>query len=148
VARFDFSWGDPEYHQETLENLRAAIKDTKKLCAVNLPHVCRYFTCLCDILLNDCDFNTLASIQFILVRFQVMLDVVGPELQVVNKTDRPIKLKADTLLVLTPDQNKEATSNLLPINFSGLSKVSIPSPCFLLLRVFFGLHVYFSVLSY
>lgn len=34
VARFDFSWGDPEYHQETLENLKAAVKSTKKLCAV------------------------------------------------------------------------------------------------------------------
>ncbi|XP_061349334.1 pyruvate kinase 1, cytosolic-like [Gastrolobium bilobum] len=85
VARFDFSWGDPEYHQETLENLRAAIKSTKKLCAV-------------------------------------MLDTVGPELQVVNQTDRPISLQEDTLVVLTPDQKKEATSNLLPVNFSGLSK--------------------------
>lgn len=34
VARFDFSWGDPEYHQETLNNLKAAVKSTKKLCAV------------------------------------------------------------------------------------------------------------------
>lgn len=34
VARFDFSWGDPDYHQETLENLKAAVKITKKLCAV------------------------------------------------------------------------------------------------------------------
>lgn len=55
---------------------------------------------------------------------QVMLDTVGPELQVVNKTERSIPLKADSLVVLTPDQNKEASSNLLPINFSGLSKVS------------------------
>ncbi|KAK4283967.1 hypothetical protein QN277_000863 [Acacia crassicarpa] len=85
VARFDFSWGDREYHQETLENLKAAIKSTKKLCAV-------------------------------------MLDTVGPELQVVNKTERPISLQAETLVVLTPDQNKEATSNLLPLNFNGLSK--------------------------
>ncbi|KAK7393023.1 hypothetical protein VNO78_21474 [Psophocarpus tetragonolobus] len=85
VARFDFSWGDPEYHQETMENLRAAIKSTKKLCAV-------------------------------------MLDTVGPELQVVNKTEHPISLQADTLVVLTPDLNKQATSNLLPVNFSGLSK--------------------------
>jgi len=53
-----------------------------------------------------------------------MLDTIGPELQVVNKTEGPIPLEADTLLVLTPDQDKEATSNLLPINFSGLSKVS------------------------
>ncbi|XP_021669968.2 pyruvate kinase 1, cytosolic isoform X3 [Hevea brasiliensis] len=86
VARFDFSWGDAEYHQETLENLKAAIKSTKKLCAV-------------------------------------MLDTVGPELQVVNTTEHPISLQADTSVVLTPDQGKEATSNLLPINFTGLSKV-------------------------
>ncbi|KAJ9553743.1 hypothetical protein OSB04_017788 [Centaurea solstitialis] len=85
VARFDFSWGDTEYHQETLDNLKLAIKSTKKLCAV-------------------------------------MLDTVGPELQVVNKTERPISLEAETLVVLTPNQEKEATSNLLPINFSGLSK--------------------------
>lgn len=35
VARFDFSWGDAEFHQETLENLRAAVKKSKKLCAVS-----------------------------------------------------------------------------------------------------------------
>ncbi|KAI8539715.1 hypothetical protein RHMOL_Rhmol09G0204500 [Rhododendron molle] len=85
VARFDFSWGETEFHQETLNNLKVAIKSTKKLCAV-------------------------------------MLDTVGPELQVFNKTEHPISLKADSLVVLTPDQNKEATSNLLPINFGGLSK--------------------------
>ncbi|XP_028789696.1 pyruvate kinase 1, cytosolic [Neltuma alba] len=88
VARFDFSWGDREYHQETLENLKAAIKSTKKLCAV-------------------------------------MLDTVGPEL-LVNKTERPVSLQAETLVVLTPDQNKEATSNLLPVNFNGLSKAVKP----------------------
>ncbi|XP_050282056.1 pyruvate kinase 1, cytosolic-like [Quercus robur] len=85
VARFDFSLGDTQFHQETLENLRTAVKNTKKLCAV-------------------------------------MLDTGGPELQVVNKTEHPISLEADTLVILTPDQEKEATSNLLPINFSGLSK--------------------------
>jgi pyruvate kinase len=36
VARFDFSWLDQEYHQETLENLRIASKNTKKPCAVML----------------------------------------------------------------------------------------------------------------
>lgn len=54
-----------------------------------------------------------------------MLDTVGPELQVVNKTDHPIPLQADTFVTLTPDQNKEATSNLLPINFKGLSQVTV-----------------------
>lgn len=55
--------------------------------------------------------------------FQVMLDTIGPELLVVTKTEHPISLQADASVVLTPDQDKEATSNLLPINFSGLSKV-------------------------
>ncbi|CAN6566819.1 unnamed protein product [Malus baccata var. baccata] len=85
VARFDFSWGDAQFHQETLGNLKVAMKSTKKLCAV-------------------------------------MLDTVGPELQVVNRSEHPISLQEDTLVVLTPDQDKEATSNLLPINFSGLAK--------------------------
>ncbi|KAK4480401.1 hypothetical protein RD792_013473 [Penstemon davidsonii] len=85
VARFDFSWGDAEYHQETLENLQVAVKATKKLCAV-------------------------------------MLDTVGPELLIVNKSEQPISLQEDSLVTLTPDQDKEATSNLLPINYNGLSK--------------------------
>lgn len=55
---------------------------------------------------------------------QVMLDTGGPELQVVNKNEHPISLQEDSLVVLTPDQDKEATPNLLPINFSGLSKVT------------------------
>ncbi|KAM7270531.1 hypothetical protein ACFE04_029745 [Oxalis oulophora] len=36
VARFDFSWLDQDYHQETLENLKIASKSTKKSCAVML----------------------------------------------------------------------------------------------------------------
>lgn len=40
VARFDFSLGDTQFHQETLENLRTAIKNTKKLCAVSLTFLC------------------------------------------------------------------------------------------------------------
>ncbi|GLT69322.1 hypothetical protein SLA2020_414810 [Shorea laevis] len=85
VARFDFSLGDPEYHKETLENLKAAVKSTKKLCAV-------------------------------------MLDTVGPELQVVNKSEKSISLQVDGFVVLTPNQEIEASSELLPINFDGLSK--------------------------
>lgn len=54
-----------------------------------------------------------------------MLDTVGPELQVVNKTEQPISLEEDSTVVLTPDQDKEATPNLLPINFTGLSEVTM-----------------------
>ncbi len=39
VARFDFSWGDEQYHQETLENLKQAVKNTRRLCAVMLDTV-------------------------------------------------------------------------------------------------------------
>ncbi|XP_057798832.1 pyruvate kinase 2, cytosolic-like [Salvia miltiorrhiza] len=85
VARFDFSFGDAKFHQETLENLSMAVKATKKLCGV-------------------------------------MLDTLGPELLLVNKSEHPIALKEDSLVVLTPNQDKQASSDLLPINFSGLSK--------------------------
>ncbi|WVY97410.1 hypothetical protein V8G54_029561 [Vigna mungo] len=44
MTRFDFSWDDPEYHQETLENLRTAIKSTRKLCAVMVKNVTRLFS--------------------------------------------------------------------------------------------------------
>jgi hypothetical protein len=61
--------------------------------------------------------------------FQVMLDTVGPELQVINKKENPISLQEDSFVVLTPDLDKEATSCLLPINFTGLSTVSTFFTC-------------------
>ncbi|PWA43983.1 pyruvate kinase [Artemisia annua] len=85
VARFDFSWGDSAYHQETLDNLRDAVKSTKKLCAV-------------------------------------MLDTVGAEMQVVNKSEKAISLQQDDNVILTPDNGQEASSQVLPINFDGLAK--------------------------
>lgn len=36
VARFNFSHGSHAYHQETLDNLRAAMENTGILCAVML----------------------------------------------------------------------------------------------------------------
>lgn len=52
-----------------------------------------------------------------------MLDTVGAELQVVNKIEKSISLVADGNVILTPDQGQEASSEVLPINFAGLSKV-------------------------
>lgn len=52
-----------------------------------------------------------------------MLDTVGPELQAVNKSGKSISLLMDAAVVLTPNQDLEASSDVLPINFDGLSKV-------------------------
>ena len=62
-------------------------------------------------------------IRVLLLQFQVMLDTVGAEMQVVNKSEKAISLQADAFVVLTPHHDQEATSELLPINFDGLSKV-------------------------
>jgi pyruvate kinase len=90
VARFDFSWGDDAYHQETLENLRTAVKNTKRLCAV-------------------------------------MLDTVGPELQVLNNNNNnnqaiAIDLQQGETIILTPDKSKPASSNF--------SSDQLRTPCF------------------
>ncbi|XP_057507000.1 pyruvate kinase 2, cytosolic-like isoform X2 [Actinidia eriantha] len=85
VARFDFSWLDDNYHQETLENLRVAVKNVKRLCAV-------------------------------------MLDTMGPALQVHNKSGNPIELMADNHVTITTDVTREPSAEVLPVNYSGLAK--------------------------
>ncbi|XP_068649071.1 pyruvate kinase 1, cytosolic-like [Aristolochia californica] len=85
VARFDFSWLNDEYHQETLDSLRAAMENVKKLCAV-------------------------------------MLDTVGPEIQVINKSGKPIVLKANDHITITPDLSGEPSHEVLPINYLALAK--------------------------
>lgn len=52
-----------------------------------------------------------------------MLDTVGAEMQVVNKSETTITLEIDGQVVLTPDQGQEASSAILPINFDGLAQV-------------------------
>jgi len=52
-----------------------------------------------------------------------MLDTVGAEMQVVNKSEKSISLEADAQVVLTPDRGQEASSEILPINYDGLAKV-------------------------
>ena len=54
---------------------------------------------------------------------QVMLDTVGAEMQVVNKSEKSISLEADGQVLLTPDQGHEASFEVLPNNFDGLAKV-------------------------
>jgi pyruvate kinase len=42
VARFNFSHGSHEYHQETLNNVRAAMENTGILCAIMLDTKVRF----------------------------------------------------------------------------------------------------------
>ncbi|KAF9626298.1 hypothetical protein IFM89_032147 [Coptis chinensis] len=90
------SLGDPEYHQQTLANLKLAVKSTKKLYAGS------------EILI------------FILLSGHVGYS--GTEFQVVNVTEDAISLVADGFVVLTPNRDQKSTSELLPINFDGLAK--------------------------
>ncbi|KAI3890821.1 hypothetical protein MKX03_036274 [Papaver bracteatum] len=58
-----------------------------------------------------------------------MLDTVGPELQVVNKSERWIALKDESSVVSTVDQDKEATSNIFPGNYDGIAKALKKGDC-------------------
>lgn len=53
-----------------------------------------------------------------------MLDTLGPEIQVHNSTGGPIELKAGNHVTITPDLSKAPSSEVLPIKFGGLAKVS------------------------
>ncbi|KAF7053000.1 hypothetical protein CFC21_061008 [Triticum aestivum] len=86
VARFDFSWKDATYHQETLDNLRKAAQNVKKLCPI-------------------------------------MLDTVGPEIQVHNSTGGAIELIGGNHVTITPDLSKAPSADILPIKFGDLAKV-------------------------
>ncbi|KAK8944054.1 hypothetical protein KSP40_PGU017000 [Platanthera guangdongensis] len=55
---------------------------------------------------------------------KVMLDTVGPELQVLNATGNPIELNEDAHVCLTPDLLKAPSKEILPINFPDLAKDS------------------------
>lgn len=52
----------------------------------------------------------------------VMLDTKGPELQVHNKTGNPIELKVDQRVTITTDVTKEPSSDIIPVEYSGLAE--------------------------
>ncbi|KAL5546546.1 hypothetical protein UlMin_006233 [Ulmus minor] len=86
VARFDFSGFNADYHQETLDNLRIAVKNTKKLCAV-------------------------------------MLDTVGPELQVSNRSGNPIELNAGDHVTITSDNTADSSTKIFGVNYDRLAQI-------------------------
>jgi pyruvate kinase len=90
AARFDFSWGDEAYHQETLENLRQAVKNTRRLCAVMLdtvgPELCVVNTEEVEIELVEgssiiitADKTKKASEKVLSVNFDALISAVKPK---------------------------------------------------------------------
>ncbi|CAN6582829.1 unnamed protein product [Malus baccata var. baccata] len=67
VARFDFSWGDAQFHQETLGNLKVAMKSTNKLCAFESTEFYR-FTQLQSSLLQSMKSGSICPVYKILYR--------------------------------------------------------------------------------
>ncbi|RXH98227.1 hypothetical protein DVH24_010552 [Malus domestica] len=63
VARSDFSWGDAQFHQETLGNLKVAMKSTNKLCANSFKDLKFLFTLLMGLIFSHlfCSLSLLSS---------------------------------------------------------------------------------------
>ncbi|GBF93146.1 pyruvate kinase [Raphidocelis subcapitata] len=87
-ARFDFSFGNVEFHQEGLNNLREAMARTGKLCAS-------------------------------------IMDTLGPEIVVLNRTAEPIALTAGQTLTLACSTTAKASATLLPISYPSLTHAGL-----------------------
>ncbi|CAI5967472.1 unnamed protein product [Closterium sp. NIES-65] len=130
VARFDFSHGDSDYHQTTLDNLRAAMRKTKKLCAalvyaVFLDAGDSTCGCLRPVAVSyPLPFSLPANVA---PRHRVMFDTMGPEITIHNASGSPISLTAGDSITITPSPSAAPiSSQLLPINFKGLAKAVKP----------------------
>lgn len=51
----------------------------------------------------------------------VMLDTMGPEIQICNKNEKSIELTAGDCVTVTPDLSKAPSAEVLPINYSELA---------------------------
>lgn len=67
VARFNFSHGSHAYHQETLHNLRAAVRNTGILCAVMLDTKVVHACIFCYSFFVFCFFQSFCFFRFSLV---------------------------------------------------------------------------------
>lgn len=55
--------------------------------------------------------------------YQVMLDTIGPEVQVLNQSGNPIELEVDNHVTITTDLYREPSSMILRVNYTGLAMV-------------------------
>ena len=99
-ARIDLTWGGIEFHRNSLRNLAAAMKATKKLCAVWIDTAGRE----------------------IVVSRPYKADISGW-----NEVDKtPIIFEEGSEVVITTRQVEDATSNVLPVSVKELPGLVFP----------------------
>ncbi|URD86502.1 Pyruvate kinase [Musa troglodytarum] len=98
VARFNFSHGTHEYHQETIDNLRIAMQNTQILCAVML--------------------DTKAPLKYLPC---ILLSSQGPEIRTgFLKDGKPIKLKEGQEITITTDYSIKGDENMISMSYKKL----------------------------
>ncbi|KAK3286713.1 hypothetical protein CYMTET_5754 [Cymbomonas tetramitiformis] len=114
VARFDFSWGDREYHQKTYDNLQLAVKESK--------------------IMTGRDPVTKGAVALL-----VMLDTKGLEITVMKDKSATIEISEGQSITLTTDVHAVATSTLLPVSCPDLPHLLKPGdPVFIARYLFTG----------
>ncbi|CAL9150684.1 unnamed protein product, partial [Musa hybrid cultivar] len=113
VARFNFSHGSHEYHQETLHNLRAAMEITGIPCAIMLDTKVRAH---------------LPSLRFLLLLllFEEAVDLwsmQGPEIRTGFLRDgKPIQLKKGQELIISTDYGIRGDENMISMSYNKLAE--------------------------
>ncbi|PKU67219.1 Pyruvate kinase, cytosolic isozyme [Dendrobium catenatum] len=117
VARFNFSHGSHEYHQETLENLKIAMQNTQILCAVMLDTKVYGRKQVMKIL--ECQNASKAMIGHILL--VVSLCDLGPEIRTgFLKDGKPIQLKEGQEVTVSTDYSIKGDGNTISMSYKKL----------------------------
>ncbi|KAG1359544.1 Pyruvate kinase, cytosolic isozyme [Cocos nucifera] len=130
VARFNFSHGSHEYHQETLDNLRIAMQNTQILCAVMLDTKSVYdvgteqLTCQSHNLLDTVDIVCGWLIFFTNVdqgTVNLLSTDRGPEIRTgFLKDGKPIQLKKGQEITISTDYSIKGDENMISMSYKKL----------------------------
>ncbi|URD86496.1 Pyruvate kinase [Musa troglodytarum] len=113
VARFNFSHGTHEYHQETIDNLRIAMQNTQILCAVMLDTKASFFS-------DDLEFfiYVVRPLKYLPC---ILLSSQGPEIRTgFLKDGKPIKLKEGQEITITTDYSIKGDENMISMSYKKL----------------------------
>ncbi|CAI0415354.1 unnamed protein product [Linum tenue] len=120
VARFNFSHGSHEYHQETLDNLRIAMHNTSILCAVMLDTKVSLSLCLFPLLPI---LNQLSGRNPNIAAFNLLLNshLQGPEIRTgFLKDGNPIQLQEGQEVTITTDYTIKGDPETISMSYKKL----------------------------